>query len=171
MTKKLNILLLCLFFSCSDSNNLKIEVNNKDSNSVSVMESKKNSLSNLDGLLKLKTEFKLNESSLFTGGYFNDNNNGLIFFGKNLYYISNKSETNKYDLGVYYNSNFLNQSLDKNGDGFVSYYPDLSTNMGNKPVFSTFLKFEKFIPKESIEVESKLPSILAYINSIMNPQN
>ena len=159
MTKKLTILLLCLLFSCSNTNTIKTEVSYKNSNSVSVMESKKNPLSNLDGLLKLKTEFKINESSIFTDGYFDDNNNGLIFLSDKAYYINNKSDIVRSDFD-YKIGSLTNPILDENGNGFSSHDPLITDAM--VPFSYTFKRFEKFLPKESIKVPNYLPDLMKY---------
>lgn len=161
MTKKPTILLLCLFFSCSNINTIKTDVSNKTTTSTSsqlIMESK-TPLSNLDGLLKLKAEFKSNESSLFTDGYFDDNNNGLIFLSDKAYYINSKSDIVRSDFD-YKIGALTNPILDENGNGFSLHEPTITDAM--VPSSYTFKRFEKFLPKESIKVPNYLPDLMKY---------
>ena len=166
MTKKLNILLLCLFFSCSNINTIKTDVSNKNTTSTSsqlIMESKKNPLSNLDGLLKLKAEFKLNDKEYFNQSYFDDNNNSLVFFGKNVYYTNPKSETNKYDLGINdYSFAFLKPFLDEKGNGFAFYNKEVSDGLITD--FYTLKIFDNFIPKNNLLIENKFPNLMKYFS-------
>ena len=164
MTKKLTILLLCLFFSCSNTNTstIKTEVSTKNSTSTSntlTMESEKNPLSNLDGLLKLKAEFKLNDSNRFIDGYFDDNNNAIIFLDNKTYYINGKSEiiTSDFEtkIGI-----LTNPIFDKDGNGFADYSTEVTTGM--IPDVYTFKRFENFLPKETVSVKNQLPDLMQY---------
>ncbi|MEK7432215.1 MAG: hypothetical protein AABZ74_03695 [Cyanobacteriota bacterium] len=167
---RLMFLVASFFILSCDNNNIKeiIKIEQNKNNIQNNNTDNSSFFSNIEKFKELKDKFKNNNENVFIQGYFDNDNNAMIFFENKLYILNKNSELKIiHDLGEYSKYIYSRPILDKNGNGLNFY---TSETGGSFDVYM-IKKFENFIPTESLIIRDPyviVPDIneLSYNNYI-----
>lgn len=143
MLKKISLFFVLMsVISCTSSSN----VNSTEKLNLYNKEEDKKIFPYKENLDKLNKLVKENNKYTIKQVYYDDNGNGILFFGDKIYVLDKTLKIIKtHNLGEYSNYNFTQPIIDSNGNGILHYYTDVGNTYSTS---ESIIKMENFIPTE-----------------------